>query len=233
MTQRGAGNRGLRPQIFLERAADGAVMERPCRSDAEILEAADQQWAWMHDRQPPLPVARYLRKARDLRPAPQPAAIHWEIDWEKWGDVTTPGWAQLTLWERWLAWAFLRADSPELPETKRRWAAAGSPLTEAEQEWFFAAPARSAPDPLSRFKLRACAWLPRRLRSLATQVAAHATHHGLAPPSLTTSVTGHLPKQEGGTRPIGLMNEFLKRTEGLAARQMTEAAATAPHSQQA
>ena len=51
---------------------------------------------------------------------------------------------------------------------------------------------------------------------------------GVAGPSLTTSATGHIPKPEGGTRPIGLMAELLKRTEGLAARRVAAAAAAAP-----
>ena len=44
----------------------------------------------------------------------------------------------------------------------------------------------------------------------------------------TTSATAHAPKPEGGTRPLALFSELLKRTEALAAKRLMDVAAIAP-----
>ena len=122
-----------------------------------------------------------------------------------WGDLSDWGWSRLTLWERWLAHLFLPEDSDSLPATRDRWAAAADPLSQEEADWFLAGPPRSAPDPLSRFKLRALQVFPPRLQKVAVRLAEVSLARGIAGPSLTTSATGHLPKLEGGTRHIGLL----------------------------
>ena len=182
----------------------------------------------MHDKQPAFPRPRFLREARDPTPAPQPAFRPWAIDWNLWSDLSDGGWSRLTLWERWLAVLFLPEDSASLPTTRDSWAAAAGPLSAEEADWFLAGPPSSAPDPFSRFKLRAMQVFPPRLQQVAVRLGEVSLTRGVAGPSLTTSATGHIPKQEGGTRPIGLMAELLKRTEGLAARRVAAAAAAAP-----
>ena len=47
-------------------------------------------------------------------------------------------------------------------------------------------------------------------------------------PATTTSATTHVPKPEGGTRPVALFTELLKRTEGLVAQRLTRLAEAAP-----
>ena len=59
---------GLRPSRFYpapDRASGRAPGPRPCLSDAEVLEAADQEWAWMHDEQPTFPRPGFLREVED------------------------------------------------------------------------------------------------------------------------------------------------------------------------
>ena len=150
----------------------------------------------MHDEQPIFPRPRFLKTVEDPQPSPQPSFARWAVNWDLWGDLSDRGWSRFTLWERWLAHLFLPEDSDSLPATRVRWAASGDPLSKEEAAWFIAGPPRSAPEPLSRFKLRALQVFPSRLQQVAVRFAEVSLARGVAGPSLTTSATGHLPKLE-------------------------------------
>ena len=65
---------GLRPDAFRAATRDNASRTpRPCRNQAERLEAADQAFAWMHDEQAEFRPPRHLTRATDAHPAPGPA----------------------------------------------------------------------------------------------------------------------------------------------------------------
>ena len=115
-----------------------------------------------------------------------------------------------------------------MAEVRDRWAETASPLSPEEAGWLFSAPPSTAPDPMSGFKLRALRVFPSRLRRLAERHVAVSIARGNAAPAITSSATAHAPKPEGGTRPLGLLPELLKRTEGLVARRVMAAAAGAP-----
>ena len=148
----------------------------------------------MHDEQPSFPQPRFLRTVEDPHPSPHPSFSRCAVDWVLWGDLSDRGWSRLTLWERWLAHLFLPEDSDYLPATRDRWAAAADPLSQEEADWFLAGPPRSAPDPRSRFKLRAFQVFHPRMQKVAVRLAEVSLARGIAGPSLTTSATGHLPK---------------------------------------
>ena len=222
---------GLRPTDFLPAAAPGVPpgpppTRRPCQSDAERREAADQDWAWMHDRQPAFPPPAFLRRVWD--PPPAPAVPRWTVDWQQWGDLSGTGWPRLTLWDRVLARALLPPDAPDLPHLRGLLREAGAPLTTGEREWFLRAPAHKAPDPISQFKIRGLEAFPDRFQALAVSLAEVAITRGIAPPAAKPSATVHAPKADGGTRPLGLWAELLKRTGGLAAQRLTRAATPLP-----
>ena len=222
---------GLRPTEFLPAAAPGVPpgpppTRRPCQSDAERREASDQDWAWMHDRQPAFPPPAFLRRVWD--PPPAPAVPRWTVDWQQWGDLSGTGWPRLTLWDRVLARALLPPDAPDLPHLRGLLREAGAPLTTGEREWFLRAPAHKAPDPISQFKIRGLEAFPDRFQALAVSLAEVAITRGIAPPAAKPSATVHAPKADGGTRPLGLWAELLKRTEGLAAQRLTRAATPLP-----
>ena len=220
---------GLRPELFIEAATHNApTSQRPCESQAERLEAADQTFAWMHDEQPPFPLPRFLRKITDSMPAPRQAPPRWVVDWEAWADLGGEGWGKLTLWDRRLAYAFLPPFQQGLPELRAALGHVTAPLSEAEKNWLLNAPSNSAPDPVSFFKLRFLKVFPPRLQALAQGLASTALAGGQVAPVTTTSATAHAPKPEGGTRPLALFSELLKRTEALAAKRLMDVAAIAP-----
>ena len=145
------------------------------------------------------PRPRFLKTVEDPQPSPQPSFARWAGDWDLWGDLSDGGWSRLTLWERWLAHLFLPEDSDSLPATRVRWAASGDPLSKEEAAWFLAGPPRSAPDPLSRFKLRALQVFPSRLQQVAVRFAEVSLARGVAGPSLTTCLlyTSPRPRARG------------------------------------
>ena len=104
---------GLRPTVFRCGPEEGNQGEtRPCYSQAERLEAADQMFAWMHDEQRPYPRPPFLQDYQDALPAPQPSQPRWRIDWDAWADCSENNWTRLSLWDRRLAYSFLPPPHP-------------------------------------------------------------------------------------------------------------------------
>ena len=93
---------------------------------------------------------------------------------------------------------------------------------------FLQAPSETAPDPVSQFKVRALQVFPQRIRNLALDTADVMITRGLYPSALRTTVTVPIKKPEGGERPVGLMPELGKRTEGVVASRFNSALSQSP-----